>query len=122
ELSGVLNSTAVTPQCRKGSCLALAKVPECSDSHELETLMPPGTQELDQQPTKDQEEQSLMASSNPGAGEDATAPEPKIAWNGSVSHNWVNRITRYRDTITEESPALINEAVNMFITATGMVK
>ncbi|KAM4744305.1 immunoglobulin superfamily DCC subclass member 4 isoform 2-T2 [Anableps anableps] len=110
ELSGGLNSTAVTP----------VSVPECSDSHELETLMPPGTQESGQQPTKDPEEQSLMASSNPGEGDDAPAPEPKIAWNGSVSHNWVNRITRYRDTITEDSPALINGALNVFITATGM--
>ncbi|XP_017159621.1 immunoglobulin superfamily DCC subclass member 4 isoform X3 [Poecilia reticulata] len=103
ELSGGLSSTAVTPQGRKGGCPAPASVPECSDSHELETLMPPGTQELGQQPTKDPEEQSLM-----------------IAWNGSVSHNWVNRITRYRDTITDESPALINGALSMFITATGM--
>ncbi|XP_027871242.1 immunoglobulin superfamily DCC subclass member 4 isoform X1 [Xiphophorus couchianus] len=102
EPSGGLSSTAVTPQCRKGGCPAPASVPECSDSHELETLMPPGTQELGQQPTKDPEEQSLM-----------------IAWNGSVSHNWVNRITRYRDTITEESPALTNGALNMFITAPG---
>ncbi|XP_043953757.1 immunoglobulin superfamily DCC subclass member 4 isoform X1 [Gambusia affinis] len=103
EPSGGLSSTAVTPQCRKGGCPAPAGVPECSDSHELETLMPPGTQESGQQPTKDPEEQSLM-----------------IAWNGSVSHNWVNRITRYRDTITEESPALMNGALNMFIAATGM--
>ncbi|XP_038145772.1 immunoglobulin superfamily DCC subclass member 4 isoform X1 [Cyprinodon tularosa] len=105
ELSGGLNSTAVTPQCRKVGCPAPAKVPECSDSHELETLMPLGTQELGQQRTNDSEEQSLM-----------------IAWNGSVSHNWVNRITRYRDTITEESPALINGALNMFITTASMEK
>lgn len=45
----------------------------------------------------------------------------QVAWNGSVSHNWVNRITTYRDTIIEDSPALINGALNMFITATGMV-
>ncbi|XP_054901101.1 immunoglobulin superfamily DCC subclass member 4 isoform X1 [Poeciliopsis prolifica] len=102
ELSGGLSSTAATPQCRKGGCPAPASAPGCSDSHELETLMPPGTQESGQQPTKDPEEQSLMT-----------------AWNGSVSHNWVNRITRYRDTITEESPALTNGALNMFITATG---
>lgn len=33
-----------------------------------------------------------------------------------MSHNWGNRITRYRDTITEDSPALINGAVNVFRT------
>ncbi|KAM4596581.1 immunoglobulin superfamily DCC subclass member 4 [Fundulus diaphanus] len=120
ELSGGLNSTVVTLQYRKGGCPAPAKVQECSDSHELETLMPPGTQESGQQPTNDPEEQSLMASSNPGEGEDGPSPEPKTAWNGSVSHNWVNRITRYRDTITEESPTLLNGALNMFITATAM--
>lgn len=40
----------------------------------------------------------------------------QAAWNGSVSHNWGNRITRYRDTITEDSPALVNGAVNVFRT------
>lgn len=41
--------------------------------------MPPGTQESGQQPTKDPEEQSLMASSNPrGKGDDAPAPELKV--------------------------------------------
>lgn len=45
----------------------------------------------------------------------------QVAWNGSVSHNWANRITTYRDTIIEDSPALINGALNIFITAAGMV-
>ncbi|XP_017279135.1 immunoglobulin superfamily DCC subclass member 4 [Kryptolebias marmoratus] len=120
EMSRGLNSTAVTPLYRKGGCPVPASIPDCSDSHELETLMSPGRQESGQQPAEDPEAQSLMASTNPGEGEDASAPEPKVAWNGSVSHNWVNRITTYRDTIIEDSPALINGALNMFITATGM--
>lgn len=33
-----------------------------------------------------------------------------------MSHDWGNRITRYRDTVTEDSPALINGAVNMLRT------
>lgn len=33
-----------------------------------------------------------------------------------MSHDWGNRITRYRDTVTEDSPALINGAVNVFRT------
>lgn len=40
----------------------------------------------------------------------------QAAWNGSVSHDWGNRITRYRDTVTEESPVLINGAVNVLRT------
>lgn len=45
----------------------------------------------------------------------------QAAWNGSVSHNWANRITRYRDTITEDSPTLINGAFNMLINDNGTV-
>lgn len=45
----------------------------------------------------------------------------QAAWNGSVSHNWANRITKYRDTITEDSPTLNNGALNMLITDNGMV-
>lgn len=45
----------------------------------------------------------------------------QAAWNGSVSHNWANRITRYKDTIIEDSPTLVNGALNMLITANGMV-
>ncbi|KAM9366474.1 immunoglobulin superfamily DCC subclass member 4 [Symphorus nematophorus] len=116
EVSGGLDSTAVTPQYRRGGSPVPSNVPECSDSHELETLMPPGSQESGQPLEEASEEQSLMASANPGEGEDAPAPEPKAAWNGSVSHNWANRITRYRDTITEDSPVLINGALNMLIT------
>ncbi|XP_059205752.1 immunoglobulin superfamily DCC subclass member 4 isoform X2 [Centropristis striata] len=102
EVSGGLDSTAVTPQYRRGGCPVPSNVPECSDSHELETLMPPGSQESGQPLEEAPEEQSLMA-----------------AWNGSVSHHWANRITRYRDTITEDSPSLINGAPNMLITDNG---
>ncbi|XP_034434869.1 immunoglobulin superfamily DCC subclass member 4 isoform X1 [Hippoglossus hippoglossus] len=119
EISGGLDSTAVSPQYRRGGFPIPSNLPECSDSHELETLMPPGSQESGQPLAEAPEEQSLMASANPVEGEDAPAPEPKAAWNGSVSHNWANRITRYRDTIAEDCPALINGAVNMLITENG---
>ncbi|XP_068457074.1 immunoglobulin superfamily DCC subclass member 4 isoform X2 [Clinocottus analis] len=102
EVSGGLDSAAVTPQYRRGGCPVSSTVPECSDSHELETLMPSGIQESGQLPEEAPEEQSLMA-----------------AWNGSVSHDWANRITRYRDTITEDSPTLINGALNILITDKG---
>ncbi|XP_038557041.1 immunoglobulin superfamily DCC subclass member 4 isoform X2 [Micropterus salmoides] len=119
EMSGGLDSTAVTPQFRRGGSPLPSNLPECSDSHELETLMPPGSQEPGQPLEEAPEEQSLMSSVNPEEEEDAPAPEPKAAWNGSVSHNWANRITRYRDTITEDSPTLINGALNMLITDNG---
>ncbi|XP_039651628.1 immunoglobulin superfamily DCC subclass member 4 isoform X2 [Perca fluviatilis] len=102
EVSGGLDSTAVTPQYRRGGCNVPSNVPECSNSYELETLMPPGSQESGPPLEEASEEQSLMA-----------------AWNGSVSHNWANRITRYRDTITEDSPTLINGALNRLITDNG---
>ncbi|XP_053192553.1 immunoglobulin superfamily DCC subclass member 4 isoform X2 [Scomber japonicus] len=119
EVSGGLDSTAVTPQYRRGGCPVPPNVPECRDSHELETLMPPGSQESGLLLTVVPEEQSLMASANPEEGEDAHTPETKAAWNGSVSHNWANRITRYRDTITEDSPKLINGALNMLTNDNG---
>ncbi|XP_071344958.1 immunoglobulin superfamily DCC subclass member 4 isoform X2 [Trachinotus anak] len=119
EISGGLDSTAVTPQYRRGACPIPSNLPECNDSHELETLMPPGSQESGQPLAEAPEEQSLMASANPGEGDDAPAPEPKAAWNGSVSHNWANRITKYRDTITEDSPTLINGALNMLLADNG---
>lgn len=78
EVSGGLDSTAVTPQYRRGGSPASTNVPECSDSHELETLMPPGNQESGQPLEEASEEQSLMASANPREAEDAPAPEPKV--------------------------------------------
>lgn len=78
EVSGGLDSTAVTPQYRRGGCPVPPNVPECRDSHELETLMPPGSQESGLLLTVVPEEQSLMASANPEEGEDAHTPETKV--------------------------------------------
>ncbi|XP_029000673.1 immunoglobulin superfamily DCC subclass member 4 isoform X2 [Betta splendens] len=116
EASGGLDPTAAALQHRRGGCPVPSAVHECSDSHELETLMPPGGQRCAQPLAEAPEEQSLMASVNPPEGEEPPAPEAKAAWNGSVSHNWANRITRYRDTITEDSPTLVNGALTMLIT------
>ncbi|XP_061734008.1 immunoglobulin superfamily DCC subclass member 4 [Nerophis ophidion] len=106
-LSGTLDSTTATPQYKRGGYPSAAHVPECSDSHELETLMPSAGQECSQPSAGAPEEQSLMASANSEDGGEGLAPETKAAWNGSVSHNWANRITRYRDTVTEDSPGFI---------------
>lgn len=78
EASRGLDSTAATPQYRRGGCTASSNVPECSDGHELETLMPRGIPESGPLPEEAPEEQSLMASANPGKGEDAQAPDPKV--------------------------------------------
>ncbi|XP_039651629.1 immunoglobulin superfamily DCC subclass member 4 isoform X3 [Perca fluviatilis] len=60
EVSGGLDSTAVTPQYRRGGCNVPSNVPECSNSYELETLMPPGSQESGPPLEEASEEQSLM--------------------------------------------------------------
>lgn len=65
-------------QYRRGGCPAPSAVPECSDSHELETLMPPGSQEPSEPLAEAPEEQGLMASVNSGEGEDIAAAEPKV--------------------------------------------
>ncbi|XP_077420813.1 immunoglobulin superfamily DCC subclass member 4 isoform X4 [Vanacampus margaritifer] len=95
-VSGSLDSTAVTPQYRRGGYASPAHMPECNDCHELETLMPPAGKESDQSAAEAPEELNLMA-----------------AWNGSISHNWANRITRYRDTVTDDSAGFIAGEVNV---------
>ncbi|XP_077451049.1 immunoglobulin superfamily DCC subclass member 4 isoform X2 [Stigmatopora argus] len=96
DLSGGLDSAAVTAQYRRGVYPSPVHAPECSDWHELETLMPSSGQECGQSSTEIPEEQSLMD-----------------AWNGSVSHNWANRITRYRDTVTEDSAGFTDGDLNV---------
>lgn len=78
EISEGLDFTTATPQYRRGGCPIPSNMPECNDSHELETLMPPGSHEPGQPLAEAPEEQSLMASANPREGEDAPAPEPKV--------------------------------------------
>ncbi|XP_036399807.1 LOW QUALITY PROTEIN: immunoglobulin superfamily DCC subclass member 4 [Megalops cyprinoides] len=108
ELSGGLDPSALPPQYRRGRPVP-TPAPECSDCHELETLMSPGAQDPVPPLSEVTEEHSLMGGR---AGDDSPALEAKPAWNGSVSRNWANRITRYRDTITEDSPALSNGSLS----------
>lgn len=91
EISGGLDPAAVIPQYRRGGCPGPSNLPECSNSHELETLMPSGSQESAQLPSEAPEEQSLMASANPGEGEDAPAPESKVktCMGGKLISSWV---------------------------------
>lgn len=79
EVSGGLDPTAVTSQYRRGGSPVPSSVPECSDSHELETLMPPGSHEHGHLLEEASEEQSLMGSANQREEEDAPAPDPKVS-------------------------------------------
>ncbi|TRY90795.1 hypothetical protein DNTS_029720 [Danionella cerebrum] len=97
-----------SPQFRKGSCPVPTAMPDCSNCHELETLMPTSPREDSRALSEPSEEHSLIG--NVAGPEDVPA-ESKPTWNGSVSRNWANRITRYRDTIMEDSSALINGAL-----------
>ncbi|KAM6981411.1 immunoglobulin superfamily DCC subclass member 4 [Aplochiton taeniatus] len=106
-----LDSTNGTPQFRRGGRPLLATVPECGDCHELETLMPHGSNGSSQALAEAPKEKSLMATAGATTGEEAPIADLKTVWNGSVSRNWANRITRYRDTVTEDSPAVINGAL-----------
>ncbi|KAJ7986002.1 hypothetical protein DPEC_G00346310 [Dallia pectoralis] len=113
EVSGGLDSTHLPLQYLRGGRPTPNTLPGCSDCHELETLMPLGSKERDpakplSEPT---EEHSLMG--NVGSENDGLGSGPKAPWNGSVSRNWANRITRYRDTITEDSPTVINGTLDM---------
>lgn len=108
DVSGVLDSGSLSPHYRRGTRGSVpAATPDCSDCHELETLMPPSAQDPTRSVTEPSEEQRLMGEAGDGP------PDSKPAWNGSVSRNWANRITRYRDTITEDSSALINRALEV---------
>ncbi|XP_061557654.1 immunoglobulin superfamily DCC subclass member 4 [Phycodurus eques] len=111
--SGGLDSTAATTQYRRGGYPSPAHVPECSDCHELETLMPSTGQESGQLCAEAPEEQKPDGEHGHWGGCGRLAPEHKAAWNGSISHNWANKITQYRDTITEDSPGFIVGQLNM---------
>ncbi|XP_015460197.3 immunoglobulin superfamily DCC subclass member 4 [Astyanax mexicanus] len=104
EASGVLEQSALSSQYRRGGHPVSTAVSDCTDCHELETLMPPLIRDPALPLTEPNEHQTLMGSG--GAADDPA--EPKVTWNGSVRRDWTNRITRYRDTITEDSPSLIN--------------
>ncbi|MBN3311631.1 IGDC4 protein, partial [Atractosteus spatula] len=104
-------SSALSSQYRKGRS-APVSVPDC---HELETLMSPRPEDTTlplTEATEVAEEQSLMGS-RPAEESLNLSLEPKSAWNGSVSRNWTNNITSYRDTITEGSPVLGNGSMGM---------
>lgn len=78
EVSGGLDPTAVTSQYRRGGSPVPSSVPECSDSHELETLMAPGGHERGHLLEEASEEQRLMGGADQREEEDAPAPDPKV--------------------------------------------
>ncbi|MGH0174321.1 UNVERIFIED_CONTAM: hypothetical protein FKN15_068051 [Acipenser sinensis] len=108
--SDLHSSTSPHSLYRKGRPAPATQL-ECHDCHELETLMSPWPEDTSlplTEITELTEEQSLMGTS---LAEDSLHIELKPAWNGSVSRNWANNITSYRDTITEGSPAGTNGAM-----------
>ncbi|XP_066510450.1 immunoglobulin superfamily DCC subclass member 4-like [Hoplias malabaricus] len=104
DVSGGLEASALSSQYRRGGHAMSTGVSDCTDCHELETLMPPSAHNPAVPLTEPNEQQSLMG----GVFTADDPAEPKPSWNGSVSRDWTNRITRYRDTITEDCPSLIN--------------
>ncbi|KAI2662645.1 Immunoglobulin superfamily DCC subclass member 4 [Labeo rohita] len=71
DVSGGLDSSSLSPQYRKGARPVPATAPDCSDCHELETLMPSSAQDPNKPLTDLTEEQSLMA--NVGGADDGLA-------------------------------------------------
>lgn len=67
---GGLKPSLLNPQYRRSTHAVPAAVPNCTDCHELETLMPPGAQDPVLPLTEPNEQQSLMSS----AGEAYDAP------------------------------------------------
>ncbi|XP_043933185.1 immunoglobulin superfamily DCC subclass member 4-like isoform X2 [Protopterus annectens] len=79
-----------------------------SPSHELETLMAVHPEDVSlpmTDITEITEGHSLMSTTLP---EDNVHMELKPVWNGSVNRNWTNNITRYQDTVAEESAVAVN--------------
>lgn len=60
DVSGGLDSSSLSPQYRKGARPVPATAPDCSDCHELETLMPSSAQDPNKPLTDLTEQQSLM--------------------------------------------------------------
>ncbi len=75
DVSGGLDASSLSPQYRKGARPVPATVPDCSDCHELETLMPSSAQEPNKPLTDLTEEQSLMAEVG---GTDEVPAESKV--------------------------------------------
>ncbi|XP_053348207.1 immunoglobulin superfamily DCC subclass member 4 isoform X2 [Clarias gariepinus] len=102
---GGLEPTLVNTQYRRNTHPVPAVMPNCTDCHELETLMPPGAQDPVLPLNEPNEQQSLMGSV--GGAYDAPT-DLKPSWNGSVSREWASRISTYKEAITENSPCVVN--------------
>lgn len=76
DVSGVLDSSSLSPQYRRGTRPVSATTPDCSDCHELETLMPTSAQDHTRPLTQPSEEQSLMG--NVGVADDGPS-ESKVS-------------------------------------------
>lgn len=77
EVSGGLVPTAGNTHYKRGGSPALPSIPECIDSHELETLMSTDRCESAHLPDEASEDQRLMPSAT-GNEEDLPPSEPKV--------------------------------------------
>lgn len=77
EVSGGLVPTAGNTHYKRGGSPALPSIPECIDSHELETLMSTDRCESPHLPDEVSEDQRLMPSAT-GNEEDLPPSEPKV--------------------------------------------
>ncbi|TTK32052.1 Immunoglobulin superfamily DCC subclass member 4 [Bagarius yarrelli] len=107
EAPGGLKPSMMNIQYRRSAHTVTTVKPNCTDCHELQTLMPPGAQDQILTLKEPNEQQSLMGS----VGEAYEAPvDVKPSWNGSVSREWASQISSYRETIPENVPCLVNGA------------
>lgn len=77
EVSGGLVPAAANTHYKRGGSPALPSMPECGDSHELETLMSTDRRESAHLPEEASEDQRLMPSA-PGDEEDLPPSETKV--------------------------------------------
>lgn len=77
EVSGGLVPAAANTHYKRGGSPVLPSLPECSDSHELETLMSADRRESAQLPEEASEDQRLMPSA-PGDEEDPPPSDTKV--------------------------------------------
>ncbi|XP_078540203.1 immunoglobulin superfamily DCC subclass member 4 [Lissotriton helveticus] len=76
-----------------------------SNSHELESLMPPRAEEVCPTPTEITELSDGHTPASTGHPEDDVLVKLKPTWNGSINPNWVNNITIYGDAKSPASTA-----------------
>ncbi|XP_069481213.1 immunoglobulin superfamily DCC subclass member 4 isoform X2 [Ambystoma mexicanum] len=97
-------SVGTPSYCHRGRQGAAAQ-DSASDSHELESLMPPRPDEVCLPQTEIMDLAVGQTLTSSGAPEDSVNAKLKPTWNGSINPNWVNNITIYGDAKTPANAA-----------------